>query len=118
MENSQRNPMFERRIQNRLKKMNRLNKIYRQQMHEQKVQENNRQNTEQKHYQPKAKREISRADLLNGLRMGQSYAMQRKLLERLSNTRSERQLPPKERERMRERTRERLRQREREGYTR
>lgn len=114
MENSQRNPMFERRIQKLLKKMNRLNKLHRQQMHEQKTLENNRQNKEQMRSQPKAKREISRADLLNGLRMGQSYAMQRKLLERLSNTRSERQLPPKERER----TRERLRQREREGYTR
>lgn len=118
MENSQRNPMFERRIQKLLKKMNRLNKLHRQQMHEQKTLENNRQNRERMRSQPKDKREISRADLLNGLRMGQSYAMQRKLLERLSNTRSERQLPPKERERMRERTRERLRQREREGYTR
>lgn len=118
MENSQRNPMFERRIQKLLKKMNRLNKLHQRQIREQKNNAANQQLKHREHSQPQTKKEISRADLLNGLRMGQSYAVQRKLLERFSNTRSERQLTSKERERLRERTRERLRQRERDGYTR
>ena len=56
--------------------------------------------------------------MINGLRMGMSMAKQIKLMERFSNSRQERQLTAKERQRLRERTRERTRQHTREGYSR
>ncbi len=116
---SGKNPMFERRVQKLLKRMNRLNKLHSEQMHAQQKQDNYTEKTqEQKRTDRKQTISFSRSDMINGLRMGMSMAKQIKLMERFSNSRQERQLTAKERQRLRERTRARTRQHTREGYSR
>lgn len=96
MEHLRDNPVARQRIRHLMKRINRLNKLHRQKMHPEEEKKQRTSNSPQK---------INRTNLMEGLRLGKSYALQLELLRKKANTRQERQLSPKERERLRQRSR-------------